>query len=146
VTARAPRPRDDSGTSAIELAILAPLLIMLIFGLVQIGLWAYGRSVALQAAQEGVAQIRLIQPSDANADQKVATAVADTQTYASSIGGQGLIDPRVAPAPVYSTPELGQPTRVTVTVTGHVMSLVPGWTFTVTRSASGELEQFRAGP
>lgn len=138
------RGSEDSGTSAIELAILAPLLLVLIFGIIQIALWAYGRSVALQAAQEGVSQIRLIQPSDPNADQEVAAAVADTASYASRLGGQGLLGPTVAP-PVFDTPELGVPTKVTVSVTGHVISLLPGWNFTVTRSASGELERFRSG-
>ncbi len=134
---------DDSGTSAIELAILAPLLLLLIFGLVQLALWAYGRSVALQAAQQGVAKIRIIDPTTTGAGGAVDQAVLTTRDYAGSIGGQGLLGPAVA-RPVYATDSGTQRTRVTVTVTGHVISLIPGWQFTISRSASGELELFRS--
>ena len=44
--------RDDSGASALEMSIVAPGLILLIFFGIQSGLYYYGRTVAVQAARE----------------------------------------------------------------------------------------------
>ncbi len=39
---------------ATEFALVAPVLMLLVLGLLQFGLWYHGRQVALGAAQEGV--------------------------------------------------------------------------------------------
>jgi len=57
-----PRRRSERGVSSLELAILAPAILALIFVSIQTALWLYGRSVALNAAQEGVSRLRLVQP------------------------------------------------------------------------------------
>src|SRR6266498_301586 len=44
---------DDHGSSAIELAILAPMLLAMIWLTIQFALWYQGRQVALAAAQLG---------------------------------------------------------------------------------------------
>ncbi len=43
----------DRGSATLEVAILGPALLLLVFTVVQVGLWAYARSLVLAAAQEG---------------------------------------------------------------------------------------------
>ena len=45
--------RRDAGSSSVELVVLFPALMALIFITVQAGLYFYARNVALAAAQEG---------------------------------------------------------------------------------------------
>lgn len=110
----------------------------LIFMSVQAALWLYGRSVALNAAQEGVSQLRLIQPEvySPALGEKVR---ADTASYAGRLGGTSLQNAAV-PELTYNDPE-GQ---VSVTVTGDTVSLLPGVRLTVSRTATGPIERFKA--
>ncbi|MFC0625319.1 TadE/TadG family type IV pilus assembly protein [Kribbella deserti] len=132
------RKRDERGASALELSIIAPMLLGLIFMSVQAALWLYGRSVALNAAQEGVSQLRLIQPPVYN-DGLGEQVRAETQAYAARLGGTALRNTRV-PDLTYDD-VAGQ---VSVTVAGDTVSLIPGVTLTVTRTATGPIEQFEA--
>ena len=49
----------DRGTSALELAIIAPVLLSLIFFSLQAAFFFYGRAAATHAAREGVSMLRL---------------------------------------------------------------------------------------
>lgn len=132
------RRRSQRGASSLELAILAPALLSLIFISIQTALWLYGRSVALNAAQEGVSRLRLVQPPvyTTAVGEKVR---ADIESYAQQLGGTSLQHATVA-APSYNNPE----GMVSFTVTGETVSLVPGVTLKVTRTATGPIEQFEA--
>jgi Flp pilus assembly protein TadG len=55
----ADRRRLERGASALEMAFVAPGLILLIFFSIQAALFFYGRNVAIQAAREGVSQMRV---------------------------------------------------------------------------------------
>lgn len=105
--------------------------------MVQVALWWYGRNVALQAAREGVSQLRLVQPTDdvAAAQGEVEDSVVD---YAVTLGRESLLGP-IADS-VYDADQ----GRVGVTVSGSVVSLVPGLTLTVSQRANGEIERFEA--
>lgn len=47
----APRPRNERGLSdSVQLAVAWPLLVLLIFGIIQAGVWLHGRNVAQRAA------------------------------------------------------------------------------------------------
>jgi len=107
----------------------------MIFLCVQAGLFFYGRSVALSAAREGVSQLRLAQtaPIAARARPGVETGV---EGYAVALGRESLVDP-VATA-VYD--DAGG--TVTVTVSGTVVTLVPGLHLRATGRASGHVERF----
>jgi Flp pilus assembly protein TadG len=132
------RRRTERGASSLELAILAPTILALIFMSIQTALWLYGRSVALNAAQEGVSRLRLVQPPlyTEAIGEKVRV---DIEAYAQQIGGNSLGDAKVLP-PAYNNPE-GQ---VSFTVTGETVSLVPGLHLEVSRTATGQIEQFEA--
>lgn len=132
------RRRSQRGASSLELAILAPALLSLIFISIQTALWLYGRSVALNAAQEGVSRLRLVQPP-VYTTALGETVRADIEAYAQQLGGNSLGDAKVLP-PTYNNPE----GMVSFTVTGETISLVPGLKLTVSRTASGPIEQFEA--
>ena len=139
------RSARDEGSSAIELAILAPAMLLVIFVMIQAGLWEYGRNVALDAAQHGVSRLRVLPANQVAAQCPVIeTAVAD---YAKSIGSSGLVTPVAAAdyAGVVGGGCLpaGTGLQVHVTVTGHAVSLVPGLDLTISRTATGEIEQFQ---
>lgn len=130
------RRRADGGASALELAILAPALLFLIFFMIQAALWLYGRNVALQAAREGVSQLRLVQATeDIGAARDRARASAER--FAGVVGGNTLLDPAATTG--YDENNSGQ---VRITVTGHTVSLMPGVTLHVTQTATGEIERF----
>jgi Flp pilus assembly protein TadG len=126
--------QDDRGASAIELSIVAPVIVLLIFFTVQVALWLYGRNVALEAAREGVSTLRLV---DGTTDVPAAESRTehDTEAYATKVGGQSLLKPL---ATAHYDAAAG---RVRVTVTGDVVSLI-GLDLAVTRSATGEVERF----
>ena len=132
------RRRSERGVSTLELAILAPAILTLIFVSIQTALWLYGRSVALNAAQEGVSRQRPVQPPvyTTAVGEKVR---ADIQSYAQQLGGTTLRNATV-PFPAYNNPE----GTVSFTVTGDTVSLVPGLTLKVSRTATGPIEQFDA--
>lgn len=130
------RWRDDRGASAIELAVIAPSLLMLMFFVIQVGLWFYGRSVAVQAAREGVSEIRLAQ------NEAAYLAMRDgvnqhVQDFAIQVGRESLIRPAV------TTTYDDAAARVSVSVTGHAISLLPFLTLTIRESASGSVERFQ---
>jgi Flp pilus assembly protein TadG len=126
--------RDDRGASAIELSIVAPAVMLLIFFTVQVALWLYGRNVALEAAREGVSTLRLVDETSDIAAAEDRTE-HDTEAYATKVGGQSLLTP-LATAKYDAASG-----RVSVKVTGVVVSLV-GLHLPVTRSATGEIERF----
>ncbi|MFT4082983.1 MAG: pilus assembly protein [Nocardioides sp.] len=129
------RSRDERGVSAVEMAFIAPGLIFLIFFCIQGALFFYGRNVALQAAREGVSQLRLAQ-DQATYSQIRGDVVDSTERFARTVGREALIDPDATPG--YSGD------RVSMTVTGHVITLVPGLHLGVTERAEGEVEKFEA--
>ena len=55
------RTHSDAGTTAIEFAIVALLLMMVALGAVDVGLWVFQRSEAEQAAREA-SRVAMIQP------------------------------------------------------------------------------------
>lgn len=117
------------------MAFVAPVFLLLVFFGIQVGLWAYGRSVALAAAREGVAQLRVV-PDPQVAAQADPVVRRHVEQFATTIGRESLLDPRAVTA--WSADQ----SSVTVTVTGHVISLVPGLDLSTTQHAAGTLERF----
>jgi Flp pilus assembly protein TadG len=130
------RPRGDGGASALEMAILAPALLMIIFFAVQAGLYYYGRAVAIQAAREGVSQLRLAQDA-ATAEAIGGDVRVRTREFAVAVGRETLTSPRVE-----STYD-DDAGAVSVTVSGQVITLVPGLDLTVSETVHGRIERFQ---
>lgn len=125
----------DRGASAVELAIVAPALLLLIFFSIQASLYYYGRVVAQQAAREGVSVLRLAQ-TEAIAEGAKAEVQRNVEDYAASVGRETLLDP------VADSRYLEDEGTVWVSVEGQVISLVPGLDLTVTQRVDGTVERF----
>jgi Flp pilus assembly protein TadG len=127
-----PRPviDHDDGSSAIELVLVTPVLIALIFVVVQAALLWNAQHAAVAAAQQGA---RLARTSSDVSDTRVRDA---TIAYLHSIGAS------VADTPTVSVQEAGG--WATVTVTAHAVSLLPGATLTVHATSRGPVETFTA--
>lgn len=126
--------RGESGASAIEMAIVAPSFLLFIFAIVEVALWMHARDVALSAAREGVATLRTVNPDDAPSVWQ-GTVESRAIDYVGRLGD--VQDPHAEST--YDPAEA----RVTVTVSGGVIDLVPGWNLTVSGTASGLLEDFQ---
>ncbi|MCW2667914.1 MAG: hypothetical protein JWN57_2876 [Frankiales bacterium] len=144
--------RGDAGSSAIELVLLTPLLLALVFALIQTALVWNARHTVGAAAQQGA---RLARTATALApaaftvtDVGPATEVPgagngspdertrqSTLRYLQQTGGRALADPTV------TVRRDGQ--YVTVTVSGTTVGVLPGLTVRVTGSSRTPVEGFR---
>jgi Flp pilus assembly protein TadG len=127
-----PRRRTQRGTSAVEFSIIAPLLLALVLGIIETGLYFYARDTAQSAAREGVSYLRLA-GSNSDPQSFIAAAEQVTENYAGKLGrlkdaeATGTIDPDG---------------RVSIVVTGYVV-LPIGGQVEITQTSSATLEQFR---
>lgn len=130
---RARKLRRDDGSSAIELAILAPALLILVMLVIQWALWFQARQVALNVAQDGARYAREQQPGWPQ------QAVSQAESFYIQVGTKVLTNLQVQ-----VSPPGGAPSQVYVTVTGHVPTLIPGMSpLTVRETSGGDVECFR---
>ncbi|MEH3032842.1 MAG: TadE/TadG family type IV pilus assembly protein [Aeromicrobium erythreum] len=132
-SSRRRRGRSERGTSALEFSIIAPVFLLLIFSIIQTGLYLYARNTAQSAAREGVSYLRL---AGNNSDPQRFRAAAEqlTVSYATKIG---RLDDVTAVGTIDT--ETG---RVTMLVTGTA-TLPLGGDVEVQQSSQATLEQFR---
>lgn len=131
-----PRPREvvrlaratspDRGASSMEVVVLLPLLFLLLFAMLQGGLWFHARAVALGAAQEGA---RVAAAENSSAGDGISAA----SSFVADAGSGVVINPAVTAS--RST------TTATVTVTGQAQSLIPFLNPSVVQSASFPTER-----
>lgn len=134
-SARPRRPRGDLGASALEVSLVAPVLLFFVFFSIQAGLFFYGRAVAEQAAREGVSKLRLAQTEQIS-ERIRADVQTSVERYASAVGRETLLKPKA------TTDYDGDTGKVSVTVRGEVITLVPGVKLRVTQVVVGEIERF----
>jgi Flp pilus assembly protein TadG len=127
---RGPGPaRPDRGSATLELVIIFPVLLLIIFTLVQASLYFYARSLALAAAQEGV---RAARAENAHLPDGVTRARA----FLTSTAGDSLLTPAVSSTGSSAT-------RVRIRVTGRSLSVLPGVPgLSVSQEATGPKERF----
>lgn len=123
------RTRRDRGAAPIELAILWPAILLLIFGGVQVATYFTARTVALSAAQIGVGTARQYDGTDAEGK---AAAEAYLEQAGDWLVGWQVQDP-------VRDEDAGE---VSVTVTGDALSLVPGLSWEIEQTAHGTIERF----
>jgi Flp pilus assembly protein TadG len=116
---RVRRGRADRGASAIELAILAPALLILTMIIIQFALWFQARQAALAAAQEGARIAR--EDTAAKGGCQNTQAVADTMKYYQGLGTRVLSNPSAQCA---TAPGVGNVPVVGVTMHGRAMGLL----------------------
>lgn len=102
----------ERGSASLEIAILGPALLLLIFGVVQVALWFYARNLALAAAQEGVDAARGYR---ATSDAGVTRA----QSFLQRAAGDSLQGATVSASG-------STPTTVRIEVRGRSLSVLPG--------------------
>jgi hypothetical protein len=118
---------ERGAASVAQVVLIAPALLFTLMLIVQFALMFHARNVAEQAAQEGAAAARRF---DGTSD----AARRTTLDYLSALDTTTLQDRGVA---VNRTTE-----TATVTVSGIVISLVPGIHLRVAESATGPVERY----
>jgi len=135
VRGRVPRlPRGDDGVSAVELVVLVPLLLGLLFVGVQVGQVMLGNQAALAAAREAARVAR----AGGGEPAALAAGAARGEAYAAQVGRGVLTGTAVTVTPVDGG--LG----VRAVVTGDAYALVPALGGRITQVAEGPVEVFRA--
>ena len=121
------RAAAERGAAAVQTAILFPVALLLVFGIIQGALWFHARTIALGAAQEG-ARASSAEGGTGGEDR--------AREFVSSLTGGTLIrDLAVVEAATGET--------VMITVVGTAPSLVPGVSgLTVRQSATAPIERF----
>ena len=126
------RSGSARGSASLEIAILGPALLLLIFATVQGALWFYARSLALEAAQEGAAAGRA---RGASASVAVNRANAFLQRSAQD----SLQGTTVSSAGSSAT-------TIRIEVKGRSLSVLPGFPgIDVSQSAEAPVERFTTG-
>lgn len=125
--------REERGTSLVEFALVAPVLIMLLVGMIEIGRFAYFAILAANAARAGVAYgAQNLQTAMDSAGIKNA-AVADAQQLSNWTSGSGVVVKQLCsvnggtPGPCVtgaSGPAAGTVYYVSVQVNGTFKSLM----------------------
>ena len=121
----------DSGVATLELTVLFPVVLLLLFGVIQGALYFHGRNVALAAAEQGVRAAR----ADGQPD-RAGTASDQARQFLHDTGElDNLTELRIIPQ---------VDTRmVRVTVTARTLSLVPGVPGPrISQTAAGVIERF----
>ncbi len=78
VAGRAPRRRDDSGAAGVEFALVAPLLMVLVFGVISYGYMLSFRQALSQGAAEGARAAAVSPyPSATDKEQSALDAIND---------------------------------------------------------------------
>lgn len=120
--------RDDRGSISLELVVVFPVVLLIIFGGIQAALYFYARNMALAAAQEGLRSAR-VENGTAGA------GAASAHAFLRRAGSDILTGTSVAPA--------RGPAEARVTVQGQALSLVPGVAgLPVSQTAAGPVERF----
>lgn len=115
---------------SIQLVILLPALFAVMFLGMQAALFYHARSVAIAAAEEGARA--------AGAESGTQSAgVAAADAFVADAGGDDVLSD-------VSVTTDRTATTVTVTVTGHSLSVIPGWTLRVEQTASLPTERITA--
>ncbi len=120
------RCRDERGSATLQLVVVFPALMLMIFGVVQGALYYHARTVALAAAQEGL--------RDARVENGTASAGgAAAHEFAAQAGDGLLVDVTISPSRTAVS--------ASVTVRGRSLSLLPGLPgLPVSQTATGPVE------
>lgn len=122
------RLRGDRGALMLSYVAVLPFLFVVIMVLIQASFWFLARNAALAAARQGADAARALNAS--RADGPI-TALAFARR-----AGEGYLEDPQATA-VGSTAK-----TVSITVSGHVPSLVPGLVVSVSETAQAPIEEF----
>ncbi|MEU8015102.1 TadE family protein [Micromonospora parva] len=128
--ARRPLAVDDRerGANPVELAVMMPLILVLLFASIQVAAVFLARSTALNAAQSGVNAQRTYEAPDG-------AGVESASRFLRAAGGWLVGWDKASPTCVTTL------TEVTCTVSGRSLSVVPGVDFAIQQTAHGTVER-----
>ncbi|MGC5285964.1 TadE family protein [Micromonospora sp. DT231] len=119
----------ERGANPVELAVMMPLILVLLFASVQVAAVFLARSTALHAAQSGVNAQRSYQAPNG--------AGVDSATHFLQVAGGWLVGWDSAGPTCVIIDEI----EVTCTVHGRSLSVVPGVDFAIRQTAHGTVER-----
>jgi Flp pilus assembly protein TadG len=118
--------RSQRGSTALETAVLAPVMLLIVGVILQGGLWYHARDVAIAAAEEG-ARASAVENGTSSAGNSAAASFAART-------GDGFLN-------AVSVSTVRSATSTTVVVEGESLSLVPGLPFAISQSATLPVER-----
>lgn len=120
--------RDDRGALSLGYVIVFPAFLLALMLVIQGSVWYLAKETALAAARHGadIARVRGASP---------ATGAGAAVQFVRSAASGFLLSPS-------ASPRGSGPRTVTITVTGRVPVIFPGFSLTVTQSAQAPVEQF----
>lgn len=121
------RCRDERGSVSIQMIVLMPVMFLVMFTGVQAALYYHARAVAIAAAQEGAREAGSENGSPGSGEA-VARGFISQAGGSDTLAGSSVSGSRSA-------------TTATVIVTGHSLSVIPGWKITITQSSSVPVER-----
>jgi len=111
--------RSESGASAVEFALLLPLLMMVLFGIIEFGFALYRQAILTNASREG-ARLEIVQSIPAITNAQIDAAI---DNYLTSAG----IPPGNVARTIVAGGVTGTPVQVTLTLP-YTFSVLPGLT------------------
>ncbi|NES15742.1 TadE/TadG family type IV pilus assembly protein [Micromonospora solifontis] len=122
----------DRGANPVELAVVMPAILVLLFGSIQLAALFVARSTALHAAESGVDAQRVLAAPAGAGEARARRFLRATGDWLVGWDERG---PRCVTTA----------TEVTCTVTGRSLSVVPGVSFPVRQTAHGTVERWTTG-
>jgi len=123
------RSEGDRGALLLGYVAVLPFVFLFLMVVIQASFWFLARDAALAAARQGADAARAL-----NASRSAGPAAA--LAFARAAGAGYLEDPR-------ATADGSGTTTVSITVSGHVPSFVPGLVVNVSETAQAPAEVFR---
>lgn len=124
------RHRTEWGGASAELVVATPLLLILLFGIVQFALWQHASHVVEAAAQEGARSARL-------SGGTIDSGKTETYAFLDQLGPNLVLDPQVT--------VIRDNASARVEVRAHVESVVPGLDLPIHAVSYGPVERFIPG-
>src|SRR3954447_19830039 len=126
------RLSGETGAAA-ETVVIFPVFIVLLLMIVQYALWLHASHVAQAAAQEG-ARIARMATVDGVGQERQGEDKA--KSFLNALAPNIIDSPQVTGFRTNDTAR--------IQVTGSGTSIIPGFTFTITKASEGPIERFRA--
>jgi hypothetical protein len=127
---RHPRHEADRGALILSYVAVLPFVFLFLMVVIQAALWYLARDAALAAARQGADAARAL-----NAPRSAGPAAA--LAFARAAGAGYLLDPSATAGGSSSA-------TVSITVSGHVPSFVPGLVVNVSETAQAPAEVFQS--
>jgi Flp pilus assembly protein TadG len=123
--------RDDSGFSALEMVVIFPVTIMMVFGIIQFGIWYHANDIAQAAAQKAA---------------QTASAYNGTQAGGFQVAAQ-VLEQNADGLILHTHVASARDQQVaTVTVNGYALQVIPFIPLPVEATATVPVEAFRPPP